>query len=271
MSDSARLVRSSSGWSRVGTERSEATHAERGDAGAIAANGPISTAIRIPELAVHGVHAFTTTRAAGSFGLASDEPVQAVMGRWSTLMDDLRALGAPALATAGQVHGSEVLVHAPGWRGWLRGKDTDGHATRSAGLALAVTIADCTPVFLVHPGGALSVLHAGWRGTAADILERGILTLAELGAPADELSIHLGPAICGACYEVGPEVVQAVLGRASSGKSMLDVREALADRARRAGCTDITISEWCTRCHGDRLYSHRRGDAGRQLAVIVRV
>lgn len=214
--------------------------------------------------------AFTTTRATGSFGLASGEPVAAVMDRWSALLTDCRAAGAPALASAGQVHGAELERHGPGWHGWLRGKDRDGQLTTEPGIALAVTVADCTPVFLAHPAGPIAVLHAGWRGTAAGILERGISAFAALGAGASELRVHLGPAICGECYEVGPEVLAAVTGRPASGKARLDVRAVLADRAANAGVRSVSVSRWCTRCDADRLFSHRGGDDGRQVGVILR-
>jgi YfiH family protein len=234
-----------------------------------APEGPFATALHVEELRALGALAFTTTRAAGSFGLASAEPVEQVMGRWSALMDDCRALGRPALASAGQVHGADVQCHEGGWRGWLRGRDRDGHATRAAGVALAVTIADCTPVFLVHEDGASALLHAGWRGTAAGVLERGLAAMQSLGARPEEVHVHLGPAICGRCYEVGPEVVEAVTGQRVDGPTLLDVRANLAERAERAGCRAISVSRWCTKCDGDRLYSHRAGDAGRQLAVLM--
>ncbi len=232
--------------------------------------GPLATAIQVEEFRSLGVTACTTTRAAGSFGLASQEPVADVMDRWSALMDDCRSLGASALATAGQVHGADIEAHSPGWRGWLRGKDHDGHVTISHGVAMAVTVADCTPVFLAHENGAIAVLHAGWRGTAAGILERGLAQMAKLGAPANEVHVHLGPSICGACYQVGPEVIEAVLGVRVSGPTLLDVRANLAERAERVGCRNVSVSAWCTRCQGDRLYSHRGGDTGRQLGVLLR-
>lgn len=217
-----------------------------------------------------GLVAFTTTRAAGSFGLGSDEPVCAVMDRWSALLADCRAAGAPALASAGQVHGAALETHGPGWRGWLRGRDRDGHVTAESGIAMAVTVADCTPVFLAHPTGPIAVLHAGWRGTAAGILERGVAALAALGAAPEELHAHLGPSICGPCYEVGPEVLSAVTGKPAASKGRLDVRAVLAERAADAGVRSVSMSRWCTRCHGERLFSHRGGDTGRQLGVLLR-
>lgn len=215
------------------------------------------------------VLAFTTTRAAGSFGLGSDEPVGAVMERWHALESDLAAHGVVRLASAHQVHGADVVRHRAGWQGWLRQRGVDGHITDAPGTALAVTIADCTPVFIAHPRGVVAALHAGWRGTAARILDVGLDAMAELGCPAGECVVHLGPAICGACYEVGPEVIEAMTGKRPTGKSLLDVRAVLSGQATNRGVKDVTISTLCTRHHNEQLFSHRAGDAGRLLGVIA--
>jgi len=216
-----------------------------------------------------GVLAWTTTRGDGSFGMGSQEPVNDVMERWARLQDGLAALRIERLATAHQVHGAVVERHEAGWRGWLRLRGVDGHVTRTPGTALAVTIADCTPVFVAHPGGAVAALHAGWRGTAARILDVGLDALGAMGFPADECVVHLGPSICGPCYEVGPEVLSAVYGGPAIGKGQLDVREVLREQAWRRGVNQISSSPACTRCHADRFFSHRGGDPGRQLGVIA--
>jgi YfiH family protein len=139
----------------------------------------------------------------------------------------------------------------------------------SRGTALAVTIADCVPVFIAHPAGSVSLLHAGWRGTAAGILPKAIAQLSTQALRADELHVHLGPAICGKCYEVGPEVAEALTGKNPGRKTTVDVRAILADQAKASGARHITLSPSCTRCNNDRFYSHRAGDPGRQVAVIV--
>src|SRR5205814_4875919 len=99
-------------------------------------------------------------------------------------------------------------VHDAGPPGLHVSPATDGHVTRAPGLVLAVSIADCVPISLVHPElRAVALLHGGWRGVASDILERGIDTLTgRMAAHPEELHVHLGPAICGRCYQVGPEV-----------------------------------------------------------------
>jgi purine-nucleoside/S-methyl-5'-thioadenosine phosphorylase / adenosine deaminase len=222
----------------------------------------------VPELAAFGIRAFTTTRKTGSFGLRTDEPVRDVMARWSLLRHELRS-GGPRFATASQVHGATVLVHHPGWEGWLRADEADGHAAVDRGTALAVTVADCVPVFIAHPSGAVALLHSGWRGTAARIVERGIETLEHRGFPAAELRLHLGPAICGRCYEVSGDVYAQLTGSNPGRPKTIDLRGLIADHARAAGLVHITTSPSCTRCDNDRFYSHRAGDEGRQLGVMI--
>jgi YfiH family protein len=231
-------------------------------------NAPLASAIHVEGLPA-GIRAFTTTRAAGSFGLVSSEPTTEVQQRWSALQDDLAGIGVPRLASATQVHGADVVRHGSGWRGWLRQRGVDGHISNVPGTALAVTVADCTPVFIAHPVGVIAALHAGWRGTAAGILRVGLDAMSEFGCPAAECSVHLGPSICGGCYEVGPEVFEALTGSRPPAKGLIDVRAILADQAARRGVRELTVSEWCTRHHNDQLYSHRAGDAGRALGVIV--
>lgn len=222
----------------------------------------------VPEFASFGIVAFTTTRTTGSFGVLTDEPVRDVMGRWSALRHELRTDGR-RFATVHQVHGSTVLEHHPSWEGWLRADEADGHLSVERGTALAVTVADCVPVFIAHPSGTIALLHSGWRGTAARIVERGIGALAERGFAPSELRVHTGPAICGKCYEVSGDVYAQLTGTNPGKPTPIDLRALIADHARAAGVHHVTSSASCTRCDNDRFYSHRAGDAGRQLGVMV--
>jgi polyphenol oxidase len=214
-----------------------------------------------------GVLAFTTTRDAGTFGLAGEDPVSELMGRWGALRMALP--GVTRVASAPQVHGARVVRHAGDWEGWLRTEAADGHFTEAPGLALAVSVADCTPVFMAHPRGAVSILHAGWRGTASRIVDAALRVFANRGYSLAELRVHLGPAICGRCYEVGPEVHQALTGETVAGNAPVDVRAVLRRQLETAGVRDISVSPHCTRCHNDRFFSHRAGDSGRQLGLIA--
>jgi purine-nucleoside/S-methyl-5'-thioadenosine phosphorylase / adenosine deaminase len=222
----------------------------------------------VPDFADLGVLAFTTTRQAGSFGTASDEPVRDVMARWDRLRAALAPHG-PRLATARQVHGNRVIVHGPAWAGWLRGDDADGHASIERGTGMAVSVADCVPVFVVHPSGACALLHSGWRGTEAAIVRRGIDVLRAAGLDPAEMRVHLGPAICGRCYEVSPDVYGRLTGRTIQLPTPVDLRDLIAGQARASGVRRITTSPLCTRCDNDRFFSHRAGDAGRELGVMI--
>ena len=221
----------------------------------------------VDDLAAWGISAFTTGRTAGSFGMGTEEPVRDVIARWTTLRTLLGGT-AGRLATSYQVHGADVLRHERGWQGWLRGPEADGHLSAERGTALAVTVADCVPVFLAHPSGAAAALHSGWRGTAARITERAIALFADLGLRASELRLHCGPAICGRCYEVSADVFGQLTGRDRAGSATVDLRALIADHARVAGVRQISVSPLCTRCDNDRFYSHRAGDTGRQLGVL---
>jgi YfiH family protein len=215
-----------------------------------------------------GITAFTTGRAAGSFGMQTEEPVRVVTARWGALR---ALLGGPKarLATAFQVHGNTVLRHRGDWQGFLRGPEADGHLSAERGTAMAVTVADCVPVFLAHPSGAAAALHSGWRGTVARITEIAIAQFGALGLLASDLCLHCGPAICGRCYQVSADVAAQLTGRDPGRPTTVDLRAIIAEHAHAAGVRQISLSPLCTRCDNDRFFSHRAGDGGRQLGVVV--
>jgi YfiH family protein len=232
-----------------------------------------ATALTMPredvaELAAFGIRAFTTTREARSFGLAGPEPVGEVMSRWTALQEDLSAT-ARRTVIGRQVHGSHVITHRGGWEGLLRTGEADGHLAAERGIALTVTVADCVPIFMAHPTGIVALLHCGWRGTVARIIDAGVDAYARLGLPPDEIKVHLGPSICGRCYEVSADVREQLTGQPVNRSGNVDLRALIAEHAGELGLTDVSVSADCTRCDNDRYFSHRAGDTGRQLAVIV--
>ena len=87
--------------------------------------------------------------------------------------------------------------------------------------------------------------------------------------PANELTIHLGPAICGNCYEVSPDVFERLTGRSVDHATTVDLRSLIAGHALQRGVRRLSLSQSCTRCNNDRFYSHRAGDSGRQLGVLI--
>lgn len=216
----------------------------------------------------------TTTRRASDrpfdLGLHSGATPEArVRENWSRL---LSATGMLSSVLARQVHEADVTLHRRLRAGVHTMGSCDGHATDEDGVLLTVTVADCVPVFVVSERPrAVAVLHAGWRGTAAGVLERGLSLLAdELGASVAELLVHMGPSICGTCYEVGPEVFTALGRRAPESPAPIDLRALLAERAVAAGVpwANVSTSTHCTRCTGSGLFSHRGGDGARQVGYV---
>lgn len=205
-------------------------------------------------------------------GLFGAEPVGRVLDRWERLR---AATGMRRVVHARQVHGAELRAHGVGEeQGILIGTGYDGHLTRAAGLLLTVSIADCVPVFLVDDvARAVAVVHAGWRGVAAGIVERAIERLRVWrGDGAGELWLHCGPAICGRCYEVGPEVHAGVRPEEEppTGPAPIDLR---AEILRRAMARDVaaersTVSAHCTKCGPGKFFSHRGGSPARQMAIL---
>ena len=140
-----------------------------------------------------------------------------------------------------QVHGTTVTLARPSATG--RSEACDGQVTTTAGVALAVLVADCVPMLAADPvNGVIAAVHAGRRGAADGIALRALDAMAAAGSRADQVHVLLGPAICGDCYEVPAamrdEVEAALPGSASTtdrGTPGLDLRAGLARQLRDAG------------------------------------
>jgi polyphenol oxidase len=185
----------------------------------------------------------------------------------------LRAqLGLRRLARGYQVHGTTVLrsrtdadIPAPDSATAQPPIEADGWATSVASIGAMVLTADCLPIAL-GGGGAVAMVHAGWRGLAAGVLEEGVRALRELGGEGDVAAI-IGPGAGPCCYEVGEEVHAAFAGAHRSGRQ-IDLKALAGDRLRAAGVVEVRDVAVCTICD-ERFFSHRREGAlaGRQAGV----
>jgi polyphenol oxidase len=199
------------------------------------------------------------------------------------------ALGAPdaEVVRLNQVHGACVLTfeEPPRKRRDSLLGEGDGLLTSQPNVFLAVASADCVPIVLADPGtGWIAAVHAGWRGTAARVLDAALDALAARGVRLGNLFAAFGPSISRDRYEVGPEVVAALLeaygvapegaiAPGADGKAFLDVAafNEAALRARGVRPERIAACGLCTTGTPD-LPSWRRdgADAGRILTGIVR-
>ena len=192
-----------------------------------------------------------------------------------------RALGAETLLGLTQVHGAEVVtVTAP----WSRGPRADAIVTNRPGLALGIVTADCAPVLLHDPAaGVIAAVHAGWRGALAGVLEATLSAMQALGAAPANIAAAIGPCIQQASYEVGPDLLDAILGHDPSharffidgrpGHWQFDLSGYCA--ARLAAIGQVARLAHDTFTDEARFFSHRRrtlgnaGPIGHQVSAIV--
>ena len=180
-----------------------------------------------------------------------------------------------------QVHGADVeLVTEPPDPDAER-VEADGIATTLEDVAAVVVTADCLPVALIAPGG-VAMIHAGWKGLAADVLKKGVEQLRAAGVE-DGIQAAIGPGIGVCCYEVNTHVHRAFM-RYGRGIARLSNHANLKNVARlqlqAAGISPDQIHDVdiCTMCAPRSLFhSHRRDygadpkDTGRQPSAVWRV
>lgn len=174
--------------------------------------------------------------------------------------------GLRGLARGYQVHGTlvELITEVPlPDDGAPPAHEADGQATALRGVGVMVLSADCLPVALGCED-AVAMVHAGWRGLAAGVLEEGIRALRELSHSGGEILAMVGPGAGPCCYEVGPEVHLA-FGHHRHRPAKIDLRAIAHDRLLAAGVSEVRDLNHCTICD-ERYFSHRRQgpQAGRQ-------
>lgn len=148
----------------------------------------------------------------------------------------------------------------------------DALITNESGVTLVTYYADCTPLFFVDTRKkAVGLAHAGWRGTAAKIGEKVVEKMTALyGTDPSDVRAAIGPAISVCCYEVDDVCAKHFYAMTEldtdkfvfpkkNGKYMLDLLECNRRILMSAGVKpeNITVSDLCTRCNSELLWSHR--------------
>ena len=207
-----------------------------------------------------------------------------------------------ALVSLQQFHSGVVCVFSSGPNEPYSG---DAAITNTLHLLLGLQTADCVPILLLDPKKrAIAAVHAGWRGTLQRIVEKTIGRMKmEFKTNPSDLLAAIGPAIGGCCYEVGTEVAAAFLSQFGNAPEWfdelrtgdepnplqwlnqfppghqrppenvrLDLRKANRAQLIAAGLRgqNIFVSDLCTACRPDLLFSYRKqgSESGRMMAVI---
>jgi YfiH family protein len=234
----------------------------------------ITYAVCLP-FEAEGFTAAFSTRAKSEAG----EPFDATAARF------LDAIGRPdaTLATCKQVHGAAVKRVNTESEARETSTACDALTSRTDGILLGVKTADCVPVLVADTRtSAVAAIHAGWRGTTQRIVERAFATMAATWSTRrTDCIAAIGPAVCGACYEVGPEVLARFKEEFPYAKRFLveegekgrvDLKTACAIQLELCGFApdQIFVSDLCTICRNDLFFSYRKegAKAGRILSVV---
>lgn len=190
-----------------------------------------------------------------------------------------------------QTHTSNVRVVTEADRGMgitrpLAWQDVDGLVTDVPGICLVTFYADCVPLFFVDPvKKVIGLSHSGWRGTVAKIGKETVRKMREVyGCDPGDILASVGPSICQDCYEVSEEVIRqfqehfpekdraSLFYKKENGKYQLDLWRANEMIFLESGIKTehIAVTNICTHCNSDVLYSHRAmGDQRGNLAAFL--
>ena len=225
-----------------------------------------------------GARAIFTTRRGGTsqgpfashnLGLKTADSREAVIANRAGLSSELDL----RLTFVRQVHGRRVVASPEETDDSVQLPEADGQATGARGIGLAMLAADCLPIAVASEGG-VAMLHAGWRGLAAGVIEEGVGALRALDG---HKTVHaaIGPGAGPCCYEVGEEVHAAFADRWPDSRrgDNLDLKAIARAQLVEAGAGVVHDAGLCTICSDPSLFfSHRRdrGITGRQAGIVWR-
>jgi YfiH family protein len=188
--------------------------------------------------------------------------------------------------TAYQIHSPTVMVAETPWSAADRPR-ADAIVTRTPGLAIGVSTADCGPVLMTDPEArVIGAAHAGWRGALTGVIEAAVAAMETLGAKRNRIVAAVGPMIRQPNYEVGqdlldrfvaaePDHVRFFAPAQRPGHRMFDLAGYVVSTLQHAGIERIEDIGHCTYADPAQFYSYRRAthraepDYGRHVNAIV--
>ena len=217
-------------------------------------------------------------------GLGSDDDPAHVAENRRRMADEMGVTPENFLSVW-QVHSPDALTVSGPWQGTARPR-ADAMVTRTEGLAIGVTSADCGPILLVDPNArVIGAAHAGWKGALTGIVESTVAAMEKLGADRAGIVAAIGPLIRQHSYEVGAEFVERFIEADAEnapffipsdrdGHAMFDLAGFIRMRLENAGVLmidDIGVDTYAD----ERFYSYRRSvhrkepDYGRHVHAIA--
>lgn len=180
-----------------------------------------------------------------------------------------------------QIHGSEIVEVTDNFIKWEAGK-ADALITKLQDVPIGVFSADCLPLTM-WSGDYIAAIHAGWRGTLANISAKAAKLIAEKSnTETSKIKVAIGACIDVCCLEVGNEVYSEFTKTnpdysdffVKKNKWHLNLKELNVFQLKQAGIIreNISINEKCTYCNKNDFYSFRRQKKrnGTMFSFIVR-
>ena len=214
---------------------------------------------------------------------SNDDPAKVVENR--RRMAQQLGVRPQHLLTAYQIHSPDAVVASAPWDTASRPR-ADAIVTRTEGLAIGITAADCGPILLVDPNTrVIGAAHAGWRGALTGIVDSTVEAMEKLGADRSNIVAAIGPLIRQRSYEVGNEFVERFvendaenallfLPAAREGHAMFDLAGFIRKRLQGAGVLiidDVGVDTYSD----EQFFSYRRSvhrkepDYGRLVHAIA--
>jgi purine-nucleoside/S-methyl-5'-thioadenosine phosphorylase / adenosine deaminase len=250
--------------------------------------------IQAPTLQLSGIrHAFFTREGGVSRGLyaslnggvgSHDEAGDVAENR--ARMAAALGVAPHCLLTAYQIHSPQVVIAQGPWGAEARPR-ADAIVTRTPGLAIGVSTADCAPILFADPAAqVVGAAHAGWRGALSGVAEATLTAMERLGAARERIRAALGPMIRQDNYEVGPDLMARFAAEdkaaarffrpaARDGHAHFDLGGYIGARLEQAGVRQIEDLRLCTYADPARFFSFRRtthraeADYGRHINAIA--
>ena len=233
------------------------------------------------------IHAVTTKDTAlpfkGSLALHTGESENEIITNRKEVSNALGLEDDFQFIVANQTHSDNIIViEATDSRGWYTIEDAiadcDALITDQKGVVLTILTADCVPILLFDSKKEIiAAVHAGWKGTKANIVGKTVKKMIEtFSCEAENIIAFIGPSIGKCCYEVGEDVAQHFNDDASydkvGEKYMLDLplvnQKQLLDTGLKR--EHIEMSGQCTSCEVEKYFSYRKeqGCSGRFMSMI---
>lgn len=215
-----------------------------------------------------------------NLGLSTDDDANKIKENWNIFCNSL-GVNVNRTVCSNQQHEDKIRIVTKEdvGKGVILERDyhsVDGLITDIPNIPICIFSADCIPVLFVDTKNKIvGAAHCGWKSTYLDLAGKMIdKMINEFGSNTKDIKVAIGPGIKPCCYEVSKELYNQFKEKygdkncfAKDDKFYLDLQMINEQIIEEKGVKDIFVSDLCTCCNKDELFSHRGSDGKRGLMV----